>query len=537
MNRMCKSCLFIFSIIATVAWGQKVLDRCNMKILWRAPKTLSSSLIKRVKKLIKQAGHPNNKKRERAKSFLRKLAPNTIRYLKSYRWYNLNAEQQEALKFYPYINLSKINTIRVICVKEDKVVWLASFYAGSAFQFIVIGGNNKIIDSFIISARWQITNYGCNILEEGTIQYAVEIKLDRVVAKNVTIEVDGVITSKKALSHASLYTNPSRTAYLIIYITPNGKFRIVTHTNEFKEYDEIKGPVFFSPNGKRTAFIAQKNEKWVVIIDGKESAQYDEIIEPVIFTPDSKKVGFIAVKENKWVSVINDIETTHEFYSVIHSPKFTADGEKISFVALKIAQWVIVLNSKEITPPTNTQIPFFTISQDGNRIGFLSRNGLKWSAVIDGKQSQQYDDILELSFSQDSKRVGYVARRGKKWMAVIDGKESLPYDEIHSFTFSPDSKKAAFIAKKAQRWIAVVNSNESKEYHEITDKKLTFTKNSKFFIFTGSNHITQKDELVINNKIILTAKKLSNIEILDNTFLVVGYHSSNKIFLLKCNLN
>jgi Tol biopolymer transport system component len=69
------------------------------------------------------------------------------------------------------------------------------------------------------------------------------------------------------------------------------------------EYDGI-GPLSFSPDGKRVAYVAMKGEKSLVVVDGQPGAEYDGI-GTLSFSPDGKRIAYGAKKDEKWLVVVD----------------------------------------------------------------------------------------------------------------------------------------------------------------------------------------------------------------------------------------
>jgi hypothetical protein len=64
----------------------------------------------------------------------------------------------------------------------------------------------------------------------------------------------------------------------------------------------------FSPNSKRTAWVAQRGGKSFVVSDGSEGNSYDEI-ENLQFTPDGQHLVYTAKRDGKLVVVVDGTES------------------------------------------------------------------------------------------------------------------------------------------------------------------------------------------------------------------------------------
>lgn len=64
----------------------------------------------------------------------------------------------------------------------------------------------------------------------------------------------------------------------------------------------------FSPDGKRSAYTAQKDGKWFVVTDGKEGEKYDDIITAPIFSPDGGLAVYPAKSKGRELVVVEGNE-------------------------------------------------------------------------------------------------------------------------------------------------------------------------------------------------------------------------------------
>ena len=134
------------------------------------------------------------------------------------------------------------------------------------------------------------------------------------------------------------------------------------------------GTPVFSADGKRVAYVARKDEKWLVVLDGRPGPEYDEIMEGLpVFSPDGKRVAYAAMKDEKWLLVL--------------------DGRAEPGVRRIMAG----------TP---------VFSPDGKRARLRRQERGKWFVVLDGQPGPEYDGIMAGTpvFSPDGKRCAYGAK-------------------------------------------------------------------------------------------------------------------------------
>lgn len=101
---------------------------------------------------------------------------------------------------------------------------------------------------------------------------------------------------------------------------------------ETKRYDEIYFPIF-SSRGKDIAFFAREKEDALFIVNSKEMKTDYEYIENMTFSPDDKKIAFSARKDNSWVvaTYSNGILRESRTYDLVSSPYFSPDSDRVGY--------------------------------------------------------------------------------------------------------------------------------------------------------------------------------------------------------------
>jgi Tol biopolymer transport system component len=104
----------------------------------------------------------------------------------------------------------------------------------------------------------------------------------------------------------------------------------------------------FSPDSRRVAYMAKRNESWVVVADDEPSKEYDAVstVGPV-FSPDSRHFAFGARRQSQWMMVLNGKECK-PYTAVSKSPPvFSPNGEHFAYAASTGSGWVLVCDEKE----------------------------------------------------------------------------------------------------------------------------------------------------------------------------------------------
>jgi hypothetical protein len=101
----------------------------------------------------------------------------------------------------------------------------------------------------------------------------------------------------------------------------------------------------FSPNSKRLAFAAKKDQRWCVVVDGVDGKDYSSCYVPV-FSSDSKRVAYAATEGHKQLMVIDEQEQK-QYDSIALGYSFSPDSKRFAYPAKENNTWVVVLDSKE----------------------------------------------------------------------------------------------------------------------------------------------------------------------------------------------
>lgn len=106
----------------------------------------------------------------------------------------------------------------------------------------------------------------------------------------------------------------------------------------------------------------------------------------------------------------------------------------------------------------------------GRKFEVIKTEQKTYYITVDGKKSKEYKKIrgnvfcsphnIEhyIIFSANNESYGFTAKKGKnKQVAVINGMESNEYNEVYNLTFSPDGKNYGFLVRKNLKWYLILN--------------------------------------------------------------------------------
>lgn len=194
-------------------------------------------------------------------------------------------------------------------------------------------------------------------------------------------------------------------------------------------YDYVLGEMKFSEDGRRNAFVAERDRRRFVVIDGVEGPKFDDITLDIRFSADGKRYSYAGKRGGKHYAVIDGVETA---YDEISSLLFSADGKHLSLCVRRGETWQALVDGVDRGTP-DARISRIIFSPDSRRFAGWAQKGStgdKQLIVIDGAPGQTYDGVSDLQFTSDSGHVIYVAERAAKFMVVVDGVESNEYDGL-----------------------------------------------------------------------------------------------------------
>ncbi|NQT39770.1 MAG: PD40 domain-containing protein [Planctomycetes bacterium] len=269
-------------------------------------------------------------------------------------------------------------------------------------------------------------------------------------------------------------------------------WRIVVDGTPQGAYRRVGRPVF-NADGSRLVYVALVDEENVAVIEvGKPPGKsYQRILDgDLFFSPDGKRLAYGARKEDKWYAVVDGTEFgPYEFLGASTGIQFSADGKQVAWAALVDLQaetWCVVVDGKK--QKTYDNIGQMVFSSQGSRLAYTAMDGDRWRIVAgDQEQEGAYDAVGEgtLLYSPNGKHLACAIQSGGKWLAAIDGKPLRKYDEFAGYDgvaemkFSPDSRFLAYVVAVGTTEMVVVNTREQKTFDRIGGGTLVFSRDSQ----------------------------------------------------------
>jgi Tol biopolymer transport system component len=349
----------------------------------------------------------------------------------------------------------------------------------------------------------------------------------------------GVIPAS-GFSHRFLYVDTTQKHFAYIS-EEEGRESVVVDGQRGATYDSIvridiayaaSYQFFFSPDGKRHAYIGKRNGEFFLIVDGKEITRLDEPIQPY-FGPDGRLAYMLIRKDPSrpnqpvfpsqhifliaYRLVIEGIPSPPKEYADVTEPTFSSDGRHVAYFAREKNSWRAVLDGHEQKKYSEDAFPIVKFSPDGQNYAYfgIGRESGKVYLVINGREhlaerpwyAEGDGNIPRLEIANGG-RYAYVTSPVKKpaqyvivdghkspgyttWMdKEVDGREDRGHVEgIECLTFSPDGHHVAYVGARDNMMRAVIDGVEGPPYYEVGG--LNLSADGKHFAHTVNDEQSQ----------------------------------------------
>ena len=270
------------------------------------------------------------------------------------------------------------------------------------------------------------------------------------------------------------------------------------------------GPLVFSPDGKRVAYVAmrkeQEKETWHVVADGKPGSPFDAIgEESLVFSPDGKHLAYAARTGGAWCVVLDG--TPRGKHDGIGQIAFSPDGRILAYVVKRQSSEAVV--TEPLQPPlarSGTGAGGAGKSPPGGspKPGAPPAGGPGSEGGPEGSGPPRFFDRIgggTLVFSASGRHLAYVARSGRWSFVVADGNRKPRYDMVGYLTFTPDGRSPVYAAVKGKKTVTVVEDKESSHQYDAIwlprGEPLRFVGPTRFrYLAVKDGNIYQVDEQI-----------------------------------------
>jgi roadblock/LC7 domain-containing protein len=323
------------------------------------------------------------------------------------------------------------------------------------------------------------------------------------------ITVNGVVAGRfRGLCREDLGFSPDGGSWAASIQTDRGAFVVVNGVAQ-EEFFAVTG-VKFSPDGKRIAYAAKKDGKWIVVDNGVHGPPFDQVNKG---HPDFSPTGvlyYAVVNNGRQFVVINGIagpefETVapdtirfsldgkHVAYAVgIKSklsvavdgvagpifdrilrggPSLNCDGSHVAYAAASGGETVMLMDHAPLVGSEGSAGDA-EFSLDGKQFAYCKKRAGSWHVVLNGVAGEGFSDGIltgTLVFSNDGDLFAYGAQRSGKRHIVVSGICGDGFDRIWKPVFAQRGKSFAYRASSAGRWFAVLNGTAGSAYEGIID--------------------------------------------------------------------
>jgi hypothetical protein len=230
-----------------------------------------------------------------------------------------------------------------------------------------------------------------------------------------------------------------------------------------------------APRSAHVAFLSRRPEGWAWFVDGTAGPTFDEV-GPLVFSEDGARSAYLGRKKGDWTLVVDGVGKAIE---VVRPPaalslRFSLDGKRLAFSGTKVVDGkpvgeAVVVDGVAGPPFRGLQYASIVFSRDGKRVAYEASDGKNGFVVVDGKAGKPYprDAIGFPVFSADGAHVAYTVRDDDGRFVVTDGVEGARFDALGPPTFAPAGGRLVYVGGRAGENVVVTDGVEGKSYDEV----------------------------------------------------------------------
>lgn len=234
---------------------------------------------------------------------------------------------------------------------------------------------------------------------------------------------------------------------------------IVDGVPQARHFERLVGPVKFSDDGSRHAYLGQNGRVVSLVVDGRPISLKGRTVSigSLEFSPDARHYAYLARERQGLSFVIVDGEELGPFQDSF-APSYSSMKGQLVFFAKSGGKWRLYLNGKKSPLEFDLEPPaLIAFDSKEDRFAYVARIGERFAVVSGGSVGPAYDDLSLPLFSPDDAHLVYIAKDegARRQHVVVDGEIAGTFDEIDfdSLGFSEDCKTVFFKIRKGGSWV------------------------------------------------------------------------------------
>src|SRR5262249_51120229 len=221
---------------------------------------------------------------------------------------------------------------------------------------------------------------------------------------------------------------------------------------------------------------------YFVVLDGVEGKPFEWIsVGAPVFSPDSKRTAYVARRDGKEVVVVDGLPDPPCDYVEASPIRFSPDSKHLAYPARRGNSSAAIMDGKEID--RGQHIGLIRFSPDGRRYAYVVLNGETRRVVVDGMPGNQYNQVgNQILFSADSKHVLYRATGAGGDFIVLDGQEGKYRGIIreNDYDLSPGGKPVYLVDRGPGEIYAVIGQETTGPYDRVIGMPIFSPDGSRF---------------------------------------------------------
>lgn len=385
--------------------------------------------------------------------------------------------------------------------------------------FILLG-----ISAVVLS----IYNYQKPIIK--TVEYAPDNETPEVHEQNPQIDVLATLPPENLdiLYNVSLDPYSKSSFYTVSsyqYTASSSSTFVLNGKTADTSYDNIH-EFAVSPDGKRIAFIAERDDKQFVVLDNVEGKTYDGV-KHLKFSADSRHIAYMAA-EGKYFqpdspysgdymakTMLIVVDTSeHKRYQgtyidtsplTMYDPVFSKDGSKIAYTALLKNKEIIILDEQELAAYEGQKDPTFI----GNTydLAYLASKGEKKYLIVAGQEKAIDNYVLDSSghyyfLGKDSTQIAYQLFDNNRFSLIINDTQYASSGAVGDLVFSNSGQYVAYysgVYGSGDLFINGENVGKVIPNGATTMSNLLFSPDEKLLVYATNNRNEKNGEIHIRS--------------------------------------